>query len=49
MCTPKLKGVLGLRDLETNNEVMGAKIWWRWVKYSNEPWAILWYMKYDLD
>ena len=46
LCSPKVSGGLGLRDPEISNEVMGARIWWRWVAYSNEPWAQLWYMKY---
>lgn len=39
VCTPKLNGGLGLRDPETNNDIMGTKIWWRWIKHEQEPWA----------
>jgi len=39
VCTPKLNEGLGLRDPETNNDIMGAKIWWQWIKHEQEPWA----------
>ena len=28
------------------SEILGAKIWWRWVSHSAEPWAKLWNVKY---
>ena len=37
ICTPKCMGGLGLRDPLDNNKVMSAKIWWRWVNYSDKP------------
>ena len=43
---PKLAGALVLRDLEVMRNVLGAKIWWRWMTYSFEPWEILWHNKY---
>lgn len=46
VCTPKLNGGLGLRDPKNNNYIMGAKIWWRWIKHEQEPWAKLWLRKY---
>ena len=46
ICTPKGMEGLGLRDPLDNNKVMSAKIWWRWVNYSDEPWAKLWHLKY---
>ena len=42
VCTPKLNGGLGLRDPKTNNDIMGAKIWWRWIKHEKEPRAKIW-------
>ena len=44
--TPKDKGGLGLRDPEVVGEVQGAKIWWRWCNYKQEPWAKIWHIKY---
>ena len=46
VCTEKLVGGLGLQYPEVSNEVMSAKIQWRWVNYSNESWAQLWHCKY---
>eukprot|EP00253_Pinus_taeda_P014942 PITA_14942 len=31
VCIPKCAGGIGLRDPSHNNEVMGPKIWWRWL------------------
>ena len=31
------------------SEILGAKIWWRWVTHSSEPWARLWSKKYTRD
>jgi hypothetical protein len=38
VCKPKLNGGLGICDPGLLNEVMGAKIWWRWLKKPNELW-----------
>ena len=46
LCSPKESGGLGLRDPILSNRVMSAKIWWRWVTHSSEPWATLWHTKY---
>ena len=46
VCKPKEHGGLGLRDPEIMSEILGAKIWWRWVSHSTEPWAKLWNVKY---
>jgi hypothetical protein len=43
---PKFKGGLGLRDPGKLNQVMGAKIWWRWLKNPAAAWAKLWQRKY---
>jgi hypothetical protein len=48
LCTPKATGELGLKDSESSNKVMRARIWWRWITYTNEPWAQLWHRKYAL-
>jgi hypothetical protein len=37
LCKPKTAGGLGLRDPHLLNQVMGAKIWWRWLK---KPWDL---------
>jgi hypothetical protein len=37
---------LGLRDLEVANKAISAKIWWRWVTHSEEPWVKFWHNKY---
>lgn len=31
-CKPKSHGGLGLHDPETLNKVLGAKLWWQWIK-----------------
>jgi len=28
------------------NKVLGAKLWWRWLKDSASPWAKIWKQKY---
>jgi len=38
---PKPHGGLGLHDPETLKKVLGAKLWWRWLKESSKPWAKL--------
>jgi hypothetical protein len=46
LCLPKSQGGLGLRDPGKLNQVMGAKIWWRWLKNPTAAWAQLWKQKY---
>jgi hypothetical protein len=46
LCLPKSQGELGLRDPGKLNQVMGAKIWWRWKKNPTAAWAQLWKQKY---
>jgi exonuclease III len=46
LCMPKSQGGLGLRDPGKLNQVMGAKIWWRWLKEPESTWARLWRLKY---
>lgn len=46
ICKPKAHGGLGLDDLEVINKVLGEKLWWRWIKESNAPWAQIWNQKY---
>jgi hypothetical protein len=43
---PKSQGGLGLRDPGKLNQVMGAKIWWRWLKTPTAAWAQMWKQKY---
>eukprot|EP00253_Pinus_taeda_P033781 PITA_33781 len=44
----KEKGGLGLRDPETPNKVLGAKLWWRWLRGGNDLWKIIWKEKYNM-
>lgn len=46
ICTPKSMGGLGLRDLGKLNQVMGAKMWWRWLKTPTTLWVQIWKQKY---
>lgn len=46
ICKPKAARGLGFRELISVNNAMGAKIWWRWITHSSEPWAITWHCKY---
>jgi hypothetical protein len=39
ICKPTSLGGLGLHDPANINNVMGEKIWWHWLKYSEELWA----------
>jgi hypothetical protein len=41
ICKPTSLGGLGLRDPGKLNNIMGAKIWWRWLKYPRELWVQL--------
>ena len=46
ICRPKNHGWLGLDDHEILNKVLGAKLWWRWVKDPKAQWASIWKEKY---
>ena len=39
ICKPKSHGGLGLNDQEIISNVLGAKLWWRWVKEPEVQWA----------
>jgi len=41
ICKPKNHGGLGLQDSDTLNKVLGGKLWWRWLKETNNPWSKL--------
>eukprot|EP00253_Pinus_taeda_P036048 PITA_36048 len=44
----KEKGGLGLRDPEILNKVLGAKLWWRWLRGRNDLWKTIWKEKYNM-
>jgi hypothetical protein len=46
LCKPKKQGGLGIRDPGKMNQVMGAKMWWRWLQHPQELWAKMWKKKY---
>eukprot|EP00253_Pinus_taeda_P020137 PITA_20137 len=46
ICKPKNHEGLGLDDLEILSKVLGAKLWWRWIKEPGAHWAIIWKEKY---
>eukprot|EP00253_Pinus_taeda_P016575 PITA_16575 len=46
LCKPKAHGGLGLHDPKTISRVLGAKLWWRWLKESATPCAKLWKQRY---
>jgi exonuclease III len=46
LCKPKKRGGLGIRDPGKMNQVMGAKMWWRWLQHPQELWAQMWKQKY---
>eukprot|EP00253_Pinus_taeda_P017945 PITA_17945 len=46
ICKPKSHGGLGLDDQEILSNVLGAKLWWRWVKELESQWARTWKEKY---
>eukprot|EP00253_Pinus_taeda_P026312 PITA_26312 len=46
VCKPKSHGGLGLHDPGILNRVLGAKIYWRWLKEIQAPWAKLWKHNY---
>jgi hypothetical protein len=39
LCKPKLAGALGLRDPQMLNQILGAKVWSRWLKNLEDLWA----------
>lgn len=42
LCKPKSHGGLGLDDPDVLSKVLGAKLWWRWVKEPKAQWAYVW-------
>ena len=46
ICKPKNDGGLGLDDPEILRKVLGAKLWWHWVKDPKAQWASIWKVKY---
>jgi len=46
VCRPKSKGGIGLRDPESSNTIMNAKIWWQWLTNPDKLWANIWTAKY---
>ena len=44
----KEEGGLGLRDPEKLNKVLGAKLWWRWLRGGNDLWKTIWRHKYNM-
>lgn len=42
LCKPKSMGGLNLVDPSVVNMTCGAKMWWKWIKEPNLPWARLW-------
>eukprot|EP00253_Pinus_taeda_P014528 PITA_14528 len=49
LCKPKSMGGLNLVDSSIVNRTCGAKLWWRWIKEPNFPWARYWKEKYTPD
>lgn len=43
---PKSHGGLGLDGQEILSNVLGVKLWWRWVKEPGAQWANTWKAKY---
>jgi hypothetical protein len=46
VCAPKSMGGLGLQDPGKLNQIMGAKMWWRWLKTPDALWTQIWKKKY---
>lgn len=46
ICKPKIYDGLGLDDPEILNRVLGAKLWWQWVKDPKAQWVMIWKEKY---
>lgn len=49
LCKSKATRGLNLMDPYTINMTCGAKLWWRWLKEPNLPWARHWKEKYTPD
>eukprot|EP00253_Pinus_taeda_P001855 PITA_01855 len=45
---PKEKGGLGLRDPWTLNQVLAAKLGWRWLQGGPDLWKEIWTVKYNM-
>lgn len=45
---PKEKGGLGLRDPWTLNQVLAAKLRWRWMQGGKDLWKEIWTSKYNM-
>jgi len=45
---PKEKGGLGLRDPSILNQVLAAKLWWRWMQGGKDLWKEIWTVKYRM-
>jgi len=39
---------LGVRDPYILNQVMGEKLWWRWIQGGEDLWKTLWEKKYEM-
>eukprot|EP00253_Pinus_taeda_P023411 PITA_23411 len=48
MIKHKEEGGLGLRDPSKLNKILGAKLWWRWMRGGNDLWKQLWRHKYNM-
>lgn len=46
ICKPKNQGGLRLGNLWILQKVLGAKLWWLWVKDTKDQWASIWKEKY---
>eukprot|EP00253_Pinus_taeda_P015299 PITA_15299 len=44
----KEEGGLGLRDPSKLNKILGAKLWWHWLRGGNDLWKQLWRYKYNM-
>lgn len=44
----KKAGGLGLRDPYVLNQVMGVKLWWRWLQGGSDLWKLISEIKYDM-
>eukprot|EP00253_Pinus_taeda_P010995 PITA_10995 len=42
------EGGLGIRDPEMLNNILGAKLWWRWLQGGKDVWKIIWELKYNM-
>lgn len=43
-----IEGGLGLRDPYILNQVMDAKLWWRWTQGGEDLWKSLWENTYEM-